>query len=206
MSNPAPAPSYKETRDMTAMTANSLAWKEPENWDGDDYVGPGLPPWGTKQRCPVKRNDRRCRKACIPGGTVCNTHGGAAPQVKKRAALRLMSLIDPAISVLAREMVQADKSSDRQRAANSLLDRAGVGRAAGDMDANAAKAMLMERYHNLQETLARERAEAEAAVVEVEWEDEGDVIDVDELIEPEPSGRPNYQQSSITPTNQGETP
>lgn len=72
------------------------------------------------------RGGKRCGNAPIEGGTVCRMHGGAAPQVKRRAALRLLELVDPAVATLAREMTTADKSADRQRAANSILDRAGV--------------------------------------------------------------------------------
>lgn len=70
----------------------------------------------------------RCQVAAIPGGSVCRFHGGKNPRVQSKARLRLLETVDSAIAVLAREMVQADKSADRQRAANSLLDRAGVPR------------------------------------------------------------------------------
>lgn len=73
-------------------------------------------------------NGNQCRKAAIKGGTVCRSHGGGAPQVKRKAAIRLLELVDPAIATLAREMTTATRSSDRQSAANSILDRAGHGR------------------------------------------------------------------------------
>lgn len=41
------------------------------------------------------RTGKHCRKAPIAGGTVCRTHGGAAPQVQRKAAERLADLIDP---------------------------------------------------------------------------------------------------------------
>lgn len=87
----------------------------------------------------------RCRKSAILGGTVCTAHGGKAPQVRRKAALRLQELIDPAIGTLAREMATADKSADRQRAANSILDRAGMPRTATVIDGESAKALLFER-------------------------------------------------------------
>src|SRR3546814_4524700 len=89
-----------------------------------------------RRQCTAKSTTtgERCTKAPIRGGTVCATHGGSAPQVRKKAALRLLELVDPAIAVLAREMVNADKSADRQRAANSVLDRAGVPRTATVID------------------------------------------------------------------------
>lgn len=37
----------------------------------------------------VKRNGEQCKAPAIRGGTVCNKHGGAAPQVKAGAKARL---------------------------------------------------------------------------------------------------------------------
>jgi hypothetical protein len=49
------------------------------------------------RRCTAtsKRSGKRCQGAPIHGGTVCWKHGGAAPQVRRRAAERLADLIDP---------------------------------------------------------------------------------------------------------------
>ena len=49
------------------------------------------------RRCTAKstRSQQRCKKAAILGGTVCRTHGGSAPQVRKKAKERLEDLIDP---------------------------------------------------------------------------------------------------------------
>lgn len=43
---------------------------------------------------------RPCRNDAIRGGTVCNFHGGKAPQVKKAAERRLRQMIEPAIDRL----------------------------------------------------------------------------------------------------------
>jgi hypothetical protein len=75
-------------------------------------------------------------------------HGGAAPRVQNAAKLRLMSLIDPAISVLAEEMDKADSSADRQRAANSILDRAGLTRGS-PADADVLRALIIDRLMTL---------------------------------------------------------
>lgn len=40
---------------------------------------------------------RPCKKAPIRGGSVCPTHGGSAPQVKKKAEKRLNAMLEPAI-------------------------------------------------------------------------------------------------------------
>lgn len=66
--------------------------------------------------------------------------------------LKLLDLIDPAITVLAREMVGADKSADRQRAANSILDRAGLSRTVSSPDAEASAELLKEKLEQLRES------------------------------------------------------
>ncbi len=103
----------------------------------------------TRQCKATNRAGQRCGKSAMVGGTTCRAHGGAAPQVRRKAALRLLELVDPAIAVLAREMVNADKSADRQRAANSVLDRAGVPRTATVIDGESAKSLLVERINAL---------------------------------------------------------
>ena len=50
-------------------------------------------PYRPKVRCSAKGG--KCRRAAIRGGTVCQYHGGGAPQVKKAAQERLADLIDP---------------------------------------------------------------------------------------------------------------
>lgn len=92
-----------------------------------------------------KATGKECGREAVPGATVCRYHGGAAPQVQRKAALRLLELVDPAIGTLAREMATADKSADRQRAANSILDRAGIARRVETPDSGVARAMLVER-------------------------------------------------------------
>lgn len=102
-------------------------------------------------RATSKATGKPCGRTAEPGATVCRYHGGAAPQVKRKAALRLLELVDPAIATLAREMVNADKSSDRQRAANSILDRAGVPRVTTTPDGEAARDLLVERLRQIRE-------------------------------------------------------
>jgi hypothetical protein len=99
-----------------------------------------------RARCTArsKGTGERCKQSAIAGGTVCRFHGGGAPSVKRKAALRLAQLVDPAIATLGREMVKAEKSSDRQRAANSILDRAGITRGQSS-ELDVARALLLER-------------------------------------------------------------
>lgn len=67
-----------------------------------------------------------CQKSPIKGGTVCRLHGGAAPQVKRAAKLRLLELVDPAVATLARIMATSDNEALRLKAAESILDRGGL--------------------------------------------------------------------------------
>lgn len=76
----------------------------------------------------VKRTGQRCRRDAIAGGNVCIKHGGAAPQVKAAAKLRLAALVDPAIGVLAATMRERKKDTQAAvRAAIAVLDRTGHG-------------------------------------------------------------------------------
>lgn len=105
-----------------------------------------------RRQCKAKnRAGERCKRAPMRGGMVCRMHGGAAPQTKRKASLRLLELIDPAIATLAREMTTAEKSADKQRAANSILDRAGMPRRTEVVDAGSATDLLIERIRELRE-------------------------------------------------------
>lgn len=82
------------------------------------------------RQCTAHRRDGSpCTRWAIAGGTVCPTHGGSIPAVRRAARLRLLELVDPAIALLSR--IVSDESEDtsvRARAAVEILDRAGYGR------------------------------------------------------------------------------
>lgn len=84
----------------------------------------------TERQCTAKSktSGQRCKKYAIPGGTVCTSHGGKAPQVKRKAQLRLLELVDPAIITLARLMASGETDQVKLQAAKDILDRAGVPR------------------------------------------------------------------------------
>lgn len=107
-------------------------------------------PMEGRRRCTAyaRSTGQRCGNAPIKGGTVCKFHGGGAPAVRQKAKLRLAALVEPAIGTLAREMMKAEKSADRQRAANSILDRGGMPRAShvrGQMSLEESKELLVQR-------------------------------------------------------------
>lgn len=80
-------------------------------------------------KCTAKssRTGEPCQKWAIQGGTVCNTHGGAAPQVKKAARERIQDAADEVAGELVRLALHGDSESVRLGAIRDLLDRAGLG-------------------------------------------------------------------------------
>jgi hypothetical protein len=79
-------------------------------------------------RCNGTRpNGARCRREAEPGAVVCDQHGGAAPQVRRRAAERLIMTADRAAENLVRMMEDTEVPFGvRAKIAQDLLDRAGV--------------------------------------------------------------------------------
>ena len=75
----------------------------------------------------TRRNGTQCTQPAIKGATVCRMHGGSAPQVRAKAAQRLLEAADPAAAYLA-SLVKNPKApeSDRRQAATAILDRAGL--------------------------------------------------------------------------------
>jgi hypothetical protein len=74
-----------------------------------------------------RRNGEPCQNAPMKGSTVCRMHGGAAPQVRRRAQQRLLEASDLAAAKLVTMM--QDKTlppAVQLAAARDLLDRAGV--------------------------------------------------------------------------------
>lgn len=134
----------------------------PEWWDtslSDAPVTEETQPNGTTIRkdalgrtlCHSKRRDGElCKSPAMQGQKVCRMHGGATTAARNNARLRLAELVDPAIATLAKEMVNAEKSSDKQAAANSVLDRAGYGRSQ-HIGISEAKELLYERLLALAE-------------------------------------------------------
>ena len=99
----------------------------------------------------TNRQGNPCGRYAIPGGMVCTTHGGKAPQVRDKARIRLISMIEPALNVLSDVMADKDAAhADKLRAANSVLDRAGYARVAV-LDIDAARDLLTERILTIME-------------------------------------------------------
>jgi hypothetical protein len=72
------------------------------------------------------RTGEQCRAPAIRGGTVCVTHGGAAPQVKAKALERIQAAAVDVAAELVRLAIHADSESVRVQAAKDILDRAGL--------------------------------------------------------------------------------
>jgi hypothetical protein len=75
----------------------------------------------------TRSNGSRCKREAEPGAVVCDQHGGAAPQVRRRAAERLIMIADHAAQMLVRMMEDAEAPFGvRAKIAQDLLDRAGL--------------------------------------------------------------------------------
>lgn len=72
-----------------------------------------------------KKDGTPCKKNPIKGATVCRVHGGAAPQVRKRAQERLQAAADILMAQLLKIASSAESEAVRLSAVNSALDRAG---------------------------------------------------------------------------------
>ena len=79
-------------------------------------------------RCNGTRpNGSRCKREAEDGAVVCDQHGGAAPQVRRRAAERLIMTADQAAQMLVRMMEDTEVPFGvRAKIAQDLLDRAGL--------------------------------------------------------------------------------
>jgi len=79
-------------------------------------------------RCNATRpNGGRCKREAEPGAVVCDEHGGAAPQVRRRAAERLIMSADQAARMLVKMMADTEVPFGvRAKIAQDLLDRAGL--------------------------------------------------------------------------------
>jgi hypothetical protein len=79
-------------------------------------------------RCNGTRpNGSRCRREAEDGAVVCDQHGGAAPQVRRRAAERLIMTADRAAQMLVRMMEDTEVPFGvRAKIAQDVLDRAGL--------------------------------------------------------------------------------
>lgn len=141
-----------------------------------------------------RTSGERCKQRPIPGGTVCYYHGGAAPQVRNKAALRLAQMVDPALKTMAKILVDADSTDHAKlRAVENILDRAGVSRKAEVITVEASREILTEqllakRRERLLAELeaaqedpeeAEQRAEAEAALEESEGPEDAEVLEID---------------------------
>ena len=75
----------------------------------------------------TRSNGSRCKREAEPGAVVCDQHGGMAPQVRRRAAERLIMTADQAAQMLVRMMEDREVPFGvRAKIAQDLLDRAGL--------------------------------------------------------------------------------
>lgn len=68
------------------------------------------------------RTGKPCAKYPIAGATVCRTHGGAAPQVQRKAAERLAELVPKAIQKLDALMDRDEYPSVQFAASKAVIE------------------------------------------------------------------------------------
>jgi len=102
-----------------------------------------------------RSNGNPCRAPAMHGQRVCYRHGGASPQARHAARLRLLDLVDPAITILARILSNPEtKDADALKAVEMILDRTGYSKGY-QVTVDDARAMLAERLAgvNIEEAL-----------------------------------------------------
>lgn len=92
--------------------------------------------WATKApptalRCKAHyRNGQPCRRQAVDGAVVCDKHGGAIPNVLRRAAQRVQMTADEAAQQLVAWMNDPNVDMrERVKIAHDLMDRSGLGAA-----------------------------------------------------------------------------
>lgn len=117
------------------------------------------------------------------GSRVCSKHGGMAKQVREAAAARIDRLVDPAISTLREMMLRGESHSIRLRAAESVLDRAGI---------KAPEEVVVDNQVTIRVEYADVVTEAKAVV-------DGEVLAVSYAELPEPNGNGSSNGHSPDP-------
>lgn len=79
-------------------------------------------PMGAEKCTATNRQGNRCGRYPIPGGTVCRNHGGAAPQVQKKAAERLAALLPRAVERLGLLMERDEYPSVQFQASKAVIE------------------------------------------------------------------------------------
>lgn len=134
-----------------------------------------------KTLCTARRkNGTPCRNAPMLGSTVCRMHGGAAPQVRRRAQQRILEASDKAAYRLV-QMMQDENipAAVRLAAARDLLDRANV---TGAQQVAVSVEMPAWEKHMADVIV-------DYTVGKPEVRDAADIIDAEVVEEPDETGR-----------------
>lgn len=174
----------------------------------------------------LKSDGTQCRWEAVPGTNVCTTHGGAAPQVQARAAVRIQMSVDDGVKRLLRMLDDPQvEPRDKIKIVHDFLDRGGLGATSkhligvvaqdpveqlfrqilGDPEALADPAQLPPPPDPEIEAL-NARAEGrdwdDTLALESAFEDRLDVVDaevVEEVAPARPARQPKASKKSKTP-------
>lgn len=91
-----------------------------------------------------------------------------SPLVGRKAQLRLLELVDPAIATLAREMTNGKaRPIERVKAAEAILSRAGFGDRNVTVYSDVARELLVQRILEIRDrALAEQQRDVEGEVVD----------------------------------------
>jgi len=85
------------------------------------------PPYAVRRQGTYKSTGGQCKHIAIDGSVVCDQHGGAAPQVLRRAAERIQFTADDAAQRLVEWMNDPTVDMrERVKIAQDMLDRGGL--------------------------------------------------------------------------------
>lgn len=114
-----------------------------------------------EHRCVAhNRQGSRCGRAPVPGTWVCAMHGGKSPQVVAKAKERLLFAADKAAKRLD-DLLSDPDHRIRLRAAEAILDRAGIPRRTEVSGPDGEPIPVEVRASRLAEALAEMKRQAE---------------------------------------------
>lgn len=154
-----------------------------------------------QNRCvAIRKNGERCLKPANRGMTVCRTHGGAAPQVQRKAKQRLELAADRMARELLGMATGAESEAVKLNAIRDALDRAGLGaKTEVSVEVKPWEQLMGDLAGVASISRAQHRAVRRRAFVDAE------VVDAD-LIEPPPADETGPARAAERPGDEMRDP